>query len=125
MNQIELAFATDAIRSEKLGQGPETDLLTLSLSVNDYIGHEFGPYSEEVADTTLRTDRELAAFFDDLDKLVGLDNVWIALSADHGVAPSPGFYSGAQTGPRDGSAGGHPRRGGESPDAGLRARSVD
>jgi arylsulfatase A-like enzyme len=91
MNQIELAFATDAIRNERLGQGPDTDLLTLSLSVNDYIGHESGPYSEEVADTTLRTDRDLATFFDDLDKLVGLDNVWIAFSADHGVAPSPAF----------------------------------
>jgi predicted AlkP superfamily pyrophosphatase or phosphodiesterase len=74
-----------------LGQGPETDLLTLSLSVNDYIGHAFGPYSPEVADTTLRTDRYLAAFFDDLDKQVGLHNVWIAFSADHGVAPSPAF----------------------------------
>ena len=51
----------------------------------------FGPYSEEVADATLRTDRYLATFFDDLDKLVGLDNVWIAFSADHGVAPSPAF----------------------------------
>ena len=91
MNQIELAFATDAIRSERLGQGPETDLLTLSLSVNDYVGHRFGPYSKEVADATLRTDRYLATFFDDLDKLVGLDNVWIAFSADHGVAPSPAF----------------------------------
>jgi predicted AlkP superfamily pyrophosphatase or phosphodiesterase len=91
MNQIELAFATEAIRSEKLGQGPETDLLTLSLSVNDYVGHLYGPYSPEAADMTLRTDRDLAKFFDELDKLVGLDNVWIALSADHGVAPTPAF----------------------------------
>ena len=91
MTEVELAFATHAIRNEKLGQGPETDLLTLSLSVNDYIGHQFGPYSEQVADATLRTDRDLAQFFDDLDKLVGLDNVWIALSADHGVAPTPAF----------------------------------
>jgi len=91
MNQIELGFAAAAIRSERLGQGPDTDILTLSLSVNDYVGHRFGPYSEEVADATLRTDRYLATFFDDLDKLVGLDNVWIAFSADHGVAPSPAF----------------------------------
>jgi predicted AlkP superfamily pyrophosphatase or phosphodiesterase len=91
MNQIELAFAADAIRSEHLGQGPETDLLTLSLSVNDYVGHASGPYSKEVADTTIRTDRDLARFFDDLDKQVGLNNVWIAFSADHGVAPSPAF----------------------------------
>ncbi|MGO8790940.1 MAG: alkaline phosphatase family protein [Terriglobia bacterium] len=91
MNQIELGFASAAVRNERLGQGPETDLLTLSLSVNDYVGHRFGPYSAEVADTTLRTDRYLANFFDDLDKQVGLDNVWIAFSADHGVAPSPAF----------------------------------
>ena len=91
MNEIELSFATDAIRNEHLGQGPETDLLAISLSVNDYIGHWFGPYSPEVADVTLRTDRDLAKFFGDLDKLVGLDNVWIALSADHGVAPSPSY----------------------------------
>ncbi len=91
MNEIELAFATEAVRNEKLGGGPETDILTLSLSENDYIGHRFGPYSEEVRDTTLRTDRALAQFFDSLDKLVGLDNVWIVLSADHGVAPTPTF----------------------------------
>ncbi len=91
VNDVELGFAAAAVRSERLGQGPETDLLTLSLSVNDYIGHRFGPYSEEVTDATLRTDRYLAAFFDDLDKYVGLGNVWIAFSADHGVAPSPAF----------------------------------
>ena len=89
MDEVELNFASDAIRNERLGQGAETDILTLSLSVNDYIGHRYGPYSKEVADTTLRTDRYLAKFFDNLDKQVGLDNVWIAFSADHGVAPTP------------------------------------
>jgi predicted AlkP superfamily pyrophosphatase or phosphodiesterase len=91
MNEVELRFASAAVRNERLGQGSETDLMTLSLSVNDYVGHEYGPYSPEVADTTLRTDRYLAKFFDDLDTQVGLDNVWIALSADHGVAPSPAY----------------------------------
>lgn len=91
MNQIELNFALDAIQSEHLGQGPTTDLLAVSLSVNDYIGHAFGPYSPQVADVTLETDRYLADFFQKLDQLVGLDNVWIALSADHGVAPTPAF----------------------------------
>jgi predicted AlkP superfamily pyrophosphatase or phosphodiesterase len=91
MNKVELGFASAALRAEHLGQGPETDLLAVSLSVNDYVGHEYGPYSDQVADTTLRTDRDLAAFFDDLDKVVGLQNVWIVLSADHGAAPSPAF----------------------------------
>jgi predicted AlkP superfamily pyrophosphatase or phosphodiesterase len=91
LTEIELRFAREAIRNERLGQGAETDLLSLALSENDYIGHAFGPYSPEVADTTLRTDRYLADFFKDLDRIVGLDNVWIALSADHGVAPNPAF----------------------------------
>ncbi len=91
MNQIELDFALAAVKNERLGQGPAPDLLTLSLSVNDSIGHEYGPYSAEVADTTLRTDRDLADFFRGLDQALGLDNIWIILTADHGVAPSPNF----------------------------------
>jgi predicted AlkP superfamily pyrophosphatase or phosphodiesterase len=99
MNEIELAFARAAIKNEHLGQGAETDMLTISLSVNDSIGHAHGPYSPEVADTTLRTDRDLARLFADLDKTVGLDNVWIALSADHGVAPTPAFIEKHHLGP--------------------------
>jgi len=55
------------------------------------VGHNFGPYSAEVADATLRTDRYLASLFGELDRTIGLDNVWIVLSADHGVAPTPAF----------------------------------
>jgi len=91
MNEVELNFAREAIKAEHLGQGQATDLLAVSLSVNDYIGHAFGPYSPQVADTTLRTDRYLNNFFQDLNKTIGLDNVWIVLSADHGVAPNPRF----------------------------------
>ena len=91
MNAIELRFASQAIKNEGLGQRSATDLLAISLSVNDSIGHAFGPYSDEVADTTLRTDRDLADFFGELDKMIDLDNVWIALSADHGAAPTPKF----------------------------------
>ncbi len=91
LNEIELKFAQAAIENEHLGQGPATDLLALSLSINDSIGHAFGPYSPQVADATVRTDRYLAAFLSDLDKRVGLANVWIALSADHGAAPSPQY----------------------------------
>ena len=91
MNDVELKFALQAIKNEHLGEDDVTDLLVVGLSVNDYIGHRFGPYSPQVADTTLRTDRSLAAFFTQLDQLVGLKNVWVALSADHGVAPTPAF----------------------------------
>ena len=101
ISEIELRFAREAIRGEKLGQGPptETDLLTISLSANDYIGHAKGPYSPQVADMTLRTDRALASFLTDVDKMVGLNNVWIALSADHGVAPTPEVVKDHHLGP--------------------------
>ena len=91
MSEIELAFVEKAIKGERLGQRGDTDLLTVSLSENDYIGHAYGPYSPQVADVTLRTDQILASLFGYLDKLVGLNNVWIALSADHGVSPNPEF----------------------------------
>jgi type I phosphodiesterase/nucleotide pyrophosphatase len=99
MNELELAFVRAAIINEHLGQGPNTDMLAISLSVNDAIGHVFGPYSSQVADCTLRTDRALAGFLADLDKVVGLSNVWVVLSADHGVAPDQAFIWGHNLGP--------------------------
>jgi predicted AlkP superfamily pyrophosphatase or phosphodiesterase len=99
LNEIELDFARQAVRNENLGQGTETDLLAISLDVNDPIGHAFGPYSPQVADVSLRTDRYLASFFADLDKLIGLKNIWITLSADHGVAPNPEFIQNHKWGP--------------------------
>ncbi|HXH49927.1 MAG TPA: alkaline phosphatase family protein [Terriglobia bacterium] len=98
-NQLELNFAAAAIENDRLGHGPAPDLLAISLSANDYIGHGYGPYSPEVADATLRTDRYLADFFRKVDQLVGLSNVWITLSADHGVAPTPAFILEHHLGP--------------------------
>jgi arylsulfatase A-like enzyme len=72
-----------------LGNGPATDFLVIGLSANDIIGHQGGPDSPEVQAMTLATDRQLAEFFAFLGHQVGLANVWIALSADHGIAPLP------------------------------------
>lgn len=88
-NDYLVDFARAAIENEKLGTDDDTDLLTISFSSNDLIGHSFGPYSQEVQDVTLRTDRTIAALFDYLDKKIGLDKVVVALTADHGVAPVP------------------------------------
>jgi predicted AlkP superfamily pyrophosphatase or phosphodiesterase len=99
MNEIQLNFALAAVRNEHLGQGPATDFLAISLSENDHVGHAYGPYSPQVADVTLRTDRDLANFFKELDQTVGLENVWITLSADHGVSPSPEFIKDHHLGP--------------------------
>lgn len=82
-------FAKAAIENEKLGADDVTDLLTISFSANDLLGHAMGPYSQEVQDMTLRTDRTLAELFSYLDKKIGLDQIVITLTADHGVAPVP------------------------------------
>ena len=88
-NGYELDFAKALISGEKLGQGPTTDMITISLSANDIMGHAHGPDSDQERAMVLGLDRDLAGFFGWLDKTVGLGNVWIALSADHGVAPVP------------------------------------
>src|SRR5260221_183182 len=56
-NDLLVSFAEEAITNEKLGGGAETDVLTLSFSANDYVGHRLGPYSHEAMDMTLRGDR--------------------------------------------------------------------
>lgn len=87
-DMVEL-FAEAAIEGENLGRDTGTDLLSMSFSANDTIGHAKGPDSPEAKAITLHTDKVLARFFDYLDKRVGLSNVMVVLSADHGVAPLP------------------------------------
>jgi arylsulfatase A-like enzyme len=88
-NDILVSFAQQAIVNEQLGQDDDTDVLTVSFSANDYVGHRFGPYSQEVMDTALRTDRNVATLLDFVDARVGLANTLIAFTADHGVSPIP------------------------------------
>ncbi|MFN7925107.1 MAG: alkaline phosphatase family protein [Bryobacteraceae bacterium] len=89
-NELLEAFAEQAVIGEKLGQTPgATDVLALSLSSNDYVGHEVGPDSPRVRDISIRTDRLLGKLFQFLDAKVGMQNVLIAFTADHGVSPIP------------------------------------
>lgn len=88
-NEHLVDFAKAAIDGEALGEDDITDLLTISFSANDLVGHNYGPYSQEVQDMTLRTDRILASFFDYLDKKFGVGRTLVVLTADHGVAPIP------------------------------------
>jgi predicted AlkP superfamily pyrophosphatase or phosphodiesterase len=88
-NEYEFAFAKELMVYEKLGQGPATDLLSISLSPNDILGHQVGPDSPEMQQMALDLDRELADFLNFLGHQIGLANVWIALSADHGVSSLP------------------------------------
>ncbi len=83
-------FAETAIEHEQLGTRPGiTDLLCLSFSANDRIGHAYGPDSHEIMDNVVRLDRTLAGLFKFIDERIGLKNCTIVLTADHGVAPMP------------------------------------
>jgi len=86
--EVLIELAKQAIDGERLGRDEFPDLLAISLSTNDLVGHYFGPDSHEVADLTLRTDRALASLMTYLDARFGSEYV-LALTADHGVAPIP------------------------------------
>jgi predicted AlkP superfamily pyrophosphatase or phosphodiesterase len=88
-NDMLVSFAQQAIINEQLGQDEDTDVLTVSFSANDYVGHRFGPYSQEVMDVTLRTDRQIATLLDFVQARVGLSNTLVAFTSDHGVSPVP------------------------------------
>lgn len=90
-NTMTLEMAKAAVKGEALGKGAFTDMLTVSLSSTDYVGHSFGPNSVEAEDTYLRLDRDLADFFNFLDKEIGKGQWLFFISADHGVAHVPGF----------------------------------
>jgi predicted AlkP superfamily pyrophosphatase or phosphodiesterase len=95
-NQYEIAFAEALIKNESLGNHATTDMLTLSLSPNDIEGHQYGPDSPQERAMVDGLDVDLNSFFNWIDKNVpgGLDNVVLALTADHGIAPTPAVSSG-------------------------------
>jgi predicted AlkP superfamily pyrophosphatase or phosphodiesterase len=89
-NEMIERLAEAAIQAERLGQRDDaTDLLAVSFSANDYVGHAVGPDSPEVHDMGPQTDRVLEKLFHALDLKVGVDNWIVVLTADHGVAPIP------------------------------------
>jgi hypothetical protein len=89
-------LAETAIDQLGLGKGGGTDYLGVSYSSTDFVGHSFGPQSWEVQDMYVRLDKDLGDLLKHLDEKVGTDNYVVALSADHGVVPTP--ESMAQTG---------------------------
>lgn len=89
MDELTLSAALTGLRALDLGKGPAPDLLAISLSTTDAIGHQYGPDSREAHDQFLRLDRSLGAFLDSLFALRDSTRVIIALTADHGVTPFP------------------------------------
>ncbi|MBL7714829.1 MAG: alkaline phosphatase family protein [Bdellovibrionales bacterium] len=79
-----------ALNEMKLGQNPKgVDVLAISVSTHDYVGHNFGPNSREVEEITRHEDLEISALLKEVDQKVGLKNTIVVLTADHGTPPNP------------------------------------
>src|SRR6266480_3260889 len=89
MDSLTLAFALEGVRALQLGGRGATDLLAVSLSTTDYVGHAYGPDSREIHDQVVRLDRYLGRFLEQLFVRYGRNNVLVVLTADHGVTPYP------------------------------------
>jgi arylsulfatase A-like enzyme len=89
MDRLTLDAALEGLQALNLGRGPQTDLLAVSLSATDYVGHRYGPDSREQHDNILRLDRALGAFIDSLYRLRDSSTIVFALTADHGVTSFP------------------------------------
>jgi len=90
-NNLVIELAKQALISEHLGADAITDMLAISFSSPDYIGHSFGPDSWETLDGYIKLDETIADFFSFLDQQVGKDNYTVFLTADHAVANIPAF----------------------------------
>jgi predicted AlkP superfamily pyrophosphatase or phosphodiesterase len=90
-NNLVIDIAKQALINEKMGSDNITDLLAVSFSSPDYIGHSFGPNAWETLDGYVKLDEILADFFSFLDKQVGKDNYTVFLTADHAVANIPAY----------------------------------
>lgn len=88
-NELLLEFAKTCISAEQLGRRDDPDLLVVSFSSNDLIGHTWGADSQEVLDVTLRSDRIIAELLRYLDEKVGKGQYLFAITADHGICPLP------------------------------------
>jgi Type I phosphodiesterase / nucleotide pyrophosphatase len=89
MDDITVDFALAGVNALDLGMGPSIDVLAVSLSTTDAVGHRYGPESKELHDQVLRVDRALGRLIDSLYKLRDSTRIVFALGADHGVAPFP------------------------------------
>lgn len=82
-------FARAAMDGERLGQRGVTDLLGVSVTPTDYVGHAFGPYSQETHDMVVRLDRAVEKFLGELERRFKPGEVLVVFTADHGATPVP------------------------------------
>ncbi|MDQ3082570.1 MAG: alkaline phosphatase family protein, partial [Gemmatimonadota bacterium] len=89
IDDVVLAFALEGLEALSIGKGPHTDVMAVSVSATDIIGHRYGPDSKEVHDQILRLDRALGVFLDSLYRLRDSSRVVVVLTGDHGVGRIP------------------------------------
>lgn len=90
-NDLTTDFAIAAIDGEQLGQDEFTDVLALSYSSTDYVGHNFGVSSKEVEDTYIRLDKDIERLIQALDAKVGKGKYTLFLTSDHGAVEVPAY----------------------------------
>ena len=88
-NDLVLDLALELLGREQLGRRNATDLLSVSFSANDSVGHTHGPDSPQVRDISIRTDRAIGRLLGEVDKAIGLQHTLVVFTTDHGVAPTP------------------------------------
>ena len=94
MDELTLRFALTGLKQLQLGANPKrTDLLNISLSTTDAVGHRYGPDSKELHDQMLRVDRYLGAFIDSLFAIRDSTRIVLTLTGDHGMSPFPNVLS--------------------------------
>lgn len=114
MDEVTLEAALAGADALGLGRGPQTDVLAVSLSTTDAIGHKYGMDSRELHDQVLRLDRSLGTFLDSLYKTRDSTRIVFALTGDHGMAPYPELHF----------AGADPARGRADPAAVVKAHNA-
>ncbi|HMC55507.1 MAG TPA: alkaline phosphatase family protein [Gemmatimonadaceae bacterium] len=89
MDSVTALFALEAARQLALGAGPQTDLLAVSFSATDYVGHAYGPDSREAHENEIRLDQTIGWFIDSLYRMRDSSTIVFALTGDHGASPIP------------------------------------
>ncbi|MFZ5552510.1 MAG: alkaline phosphatase PafA [Bacteroidota bacterium] len=92
-NTITKEFAIATIEGEQLGMDEYTDLISISFSSPDYIGHQFGPKSVEQEDCYIRLDKDIAEIISYLEKKFGKNNFVLFLTADHAAVDNPAYLN--------------------------------
>lgn len=94
MDEHTMRFALQGVRTLQLGADPNrTDMLAVSFSTTDAVGHRWGPDSRELHDQILRLDQTIGELLDSLEAMRGVGKIVVALTGDHGMSPFPTIKS--------------------------------